>query len=261
MVDWHPSDGQKSPSRIARQLPNAITALALCSGLISVRFSIEKEFNYALAAIVASAVLDGLDGRLARRLHVSSRFGAEFDSLADFLSFGVAPIVLLFFWADDAITAPISLYLVAFALGSAIRLARFNAQSDPVEAAWRKAYFTGMPTPSAALAVLLPVSITVPTPSAMQWIGLYTLMIALLMVSRIPTFSGKKWAIGSSGLAVTGLFGIVAALSVVVVLYPRELLVTLTLLYLCSIPVSWFNFRHDQRVNDSVPVDTWRRWI
>ncbi|HXV31221.1 MAG TPA: CDP-diacylglycerol--serine O-phosphatidyltransferase, partial [Sinorhizobium sp.] len=252
MVDWHSLDGHKGPSRIARQLPNAITALALCSGLISVRFSIEKEFDYALAAIVASAVLDGLDGRLARRLHVSSRFGAEFDSLADFLSFGVAPIVLLFFWADEAITGLTSLYLMAFALASAIRLARFNAQADPAEAAWRKAYFTGMPTPSAALAVLLPVSVAVPTPSSMQWAGLYALLIALLMVSRVPTFSGKKWAIGSSRLAMAALIGAVAVLSVVLILYPRELLVTFTLLYLSSIPVSWISFRHDQNVHEGV---------
>lgn len=261
MIDWHPLDGQKSPSRFARLLPNAITALALCSGLISIRFSIEKEFDYALAAVVASAILDGLDGRLARKLHVSSRFGAEFDSLADFLSFGVAPIVLLFFWAGDAITGLLSLYLMVFALASAIRLARFNALSDPAEAAWRKAYFTGMPTPSAALAVLLPVSVAGPTPGAMQWVGLYAVLIALLMVSRIPTFSGKRWAVGSSRLAMAGFLAAGAVLSAVVVLYPRELLVTFTVLYISSIPVSWINFRHDQRVHDGVAVRTRRRWI
>ncbi|WP_353646467.1 phosphatidylcholine/phosphatidylserine synthase [Mesorhizobium sp. WSM2239] len=261
MVDWHRVDGQKSSSRTAQLLPNAITALALCSGLISIRFSIEKEFDYALAAIVVAAVLDGLDGRLARLLRVASRFGAEFDSLADFLSFGLAPIVLLFFWTEDAMTGPTSLCLMAFALGSATRLARFNAQSGPREATWRKAYFTGMPTPSAALAVLLPVSVAMPPPSSAQWIGLYTLLIALLMVSKVPTFSGKKWAIGSSRSVMAGLFGTVAVLLAIVVLYPRELLVIFTVLYLSSIPISWISFRHDQRIHDGVPVDARKRWI
>jgi CDP-diacylglycerol--serine O-phosphatidyltransferase len=260
MVDKQSLDGQTSPSRISQLLPNAITALALCSGLISIRFSIAKEFDYALAAIVVSAVLDGLDGRLARRLRVSSRFGAEFDSLADFLSFGVAPIVLLFFWGEDAMTGAISLCLMAFALASATRLARFNAQSNPEEAAWQKAYFTGMPTPSAALAVLLPVSVAMPTPGSVQSVGLYTVLIALLMVSTVPTFSGKKWAIGSSRSVMVGLFGAVAVLFAVVVVYPREFLVTFTVLYLASVPISWISFRHDQRVHDGVPVDTLRRW-
>lgn len=261
MVDWHPVDGHKRPPRIVQLLPNAITALALCSGLVSVRFSIEQEYDFALGAIVVSAVLDGLDGRLARRLRVSSRFGAEFDSLADFLGFGVAPIVLLFFWAGDAMTGPISLCLMAFALASATRLARFGAQSDPEEASWRKAYFTGMPTPSAALAVLLPVSVAMPTPSSVQWVGLYVFLIALLMVSRIPTFSGKKWAIGSSRLLVSSLLGTGAVLIAVMVSYPREFLVTFTVLYLSSIPISWISFRHDQKLHDHITVDARGLWM
>lgn len=254
MVVWRSLHGQANSFRIAQLLPNAVTALALCSGLISVRFSVDGAFDYALVAIVISAILDGLDGRLARRLHVSSRFGAEFDSLADFLSFGVAPIVLLFFWAGDAITGPISLCLMVFALASAIRLARFNAQSDVEIAAWRKAYFTGMPTPAAALSVLLPVSLTMPTPGALQWMGLHALLIALLMVSRVPTFSGKNWAVTPFRSLFIGVFATIVVLSFALVLYPRESLVTFTVLYLSSIPISCLSFRHDQRAHDELPV-------
>jgi CDP-diacylglycerol---serine O-phosphatidyltransferase len=252
MVEIQSIDERSSPSRISQLLPNAITALALCSGLVSVRFSIEKEFDYALAAIVLSAMLDGLDGRLARRLHVSSRFGAELDNLADFLSFGVAPIVLLFFWGEDMMTVPISLCLMAFVLASAMRLARFNAQSNPEQAAWQKAYFTGMPTPSAALAVLLPVSLVMPTPSSVQWLGLYAVLIALLMVSTIPTFSGKTLPSGSARSTIAGLFGTVAVLAAAAVLYPREILVAFTVLYLVSIPIAWISFRRHRRVHDRV---------
>jgi len=254
MVAWRSLHGQENSPRIAQLLPNAVTALALCSGLISVRFSVDGAYDYALVAIVTSAILDGLDGRLARRLHASSRFGAEFDSLADFLSFGVAPIVLLFFWAGDAITGPISLCLMVFALASAIRLARFTAQSDVEIAAWRKAYFTGMPTPAAALAVLLPVSLTMPTPGALQWMGLHALLIALLMVSRVPTFSGKNWVLPFRSSR-AGVLGAIAVLAVALVLYPREFLVTFTVLYLSSIPISCLSFRHDQRVHEDVPAN------
>lgn len=243
------TNGRKNLSRIAWTIPNFVTALALCAGLLSIRFSVEGHFDYALVAIVASAVLDGLDGRLARMLGTTSRFGEEFDSLADFLSFGLAPIVLLFFWAAESITSPVSLCLMAFALASALRLARFNAQADPQEEKWRKAYFTGMPTPSAAMAVLLPVSVVAPGEGTVQWVGLHTLLIAFLMISTIPTFSGKKWAIRSSGYMVAALIGAAGVLLMAVAIHPREFLVVFTVLYLSSIPVSWISFRHDRKVH------------
>ncbi|RWB96424.1 CDP-diacylglycerol--serine O-phosphatidyltransferase [Mesorhizobium sp.] len=251
-------DGRKTHSRLVQQIPNAITALALCSGLASVRFSIENEFEFALLAIVVAAVLDGLDGRLARRLHASSQFGAEFDSLADFLSFGVAPIVLLFFWGEALMTGPFSLCLMAFALASAARLARFNAQSNSAAAAWQKAYFTGMPTPAAALTVLLPISLASPTPATVQIAGLHAALIAFLMVSTIPTFSGKKWACQVPKRTMIALFLAVAGLVAAVVLYPSEFLVVLTVLYLASIPISWISFRHDEKIHDEIDVETAR---
>ena len=246
------TNDRKNLSRITRTIPNIITALALCAGLLSIRFSIEGHFDYALAAIVASAVLDGLDGRLARMLGATSRFGAEFDSLADFLSFGLAPIILLFFWAAEAISSSVSLCLMAFALASALRLAQFNAQVVSQEEKWRKAYFIGMPTPSAAMAVLLPVSIVAPGEGSMQWVGMHTLLIAFLMISTIPTFSGKKWVIRSSVYMVVGLICAAGLLLMAVAIHPREFLVVFTVLYLSSIPVSWISFRYNRKLHDEI---------
>jgi len=243
------ANSPKHPSRIAWMMPNIVTGLALCAGLLSIRFSIEGHFDFALVAIIASAILDGLDGRLARMLGTTSRFGEEFDSLADFLSFGLAPIILMFFWAGEAMTASVSLCLMAFAVASACRLARFNADAGTVKAEWRKAYFTGMPTPSAAVAVLLPVSLFEPTPETMPWLGFYTLIISFLMVSTVPTFSGKRWHLRRSPLMAASLISVALGLLAVVATCPRASLVTFTVVYLSSLPISWMSFQHERKTH------------
>lgn len=246
------NDFVRSRQGMARFLPNSVTALALCCGLVSIRFSIEQQFDHAIVAIIIAAVLDGVDGRLARKLEACSRFGEEFDSLADFLSFGVAPVVLLFFWSEDFMTVLLSVSLMVFVVASATRLARFNAQAAEPGARWRKAYFTGLPTPSAALSVLLPVSVVEPGAAAMQWTAAYALVIALLMVSTVPTFSGKTTQLHLSG-AVRAALVVAAALATIAVLFfPRQALVAFTLVYLASIPVSWLQFRRQRRMNEGV---------
>jgi CDP-diacylglycerol---serine O-phosphatidyltransferase len=240
----------QSEAGIIRFLPNLITALALCAGLISIRFSVDQQFDLALSAIVISALLDGLDGRIARKFSVSSRFGAEFDSLADFLSFGVAPVVLLFFWAEDDMSALLSVCLTVFVIASATRLARFNVESGNPGAPWRKAYFTGLPTPSAALAVLLPVSIAAPSDASIQWVTAYTLVVALLMVSTVPTFSGKTTALAVSRAARIMLLAMAGVAVIGIFLYPRQVLVAFTVAYLATIPLSWLSFCHQRRLHN-----------
>lgn len=241
--------GQNGPG-LVRFVPNSITALALCSGLISIRFSIEQQFDHALSAIVISALLDGIDGRLARRFSVSSRFGAEFDSLADFLSFGLAPVVLLFFWSEEYMSVLHSLCLMVFVVASATRLARFTAEASDPGAPWREAYFTGLPTPSAALAVLLPVSIVAPSPTSIEWVTAYTLVIALLMVSTVPTFSGKTMRFGVSRTARTALLAAAGVAMVGIFLYPRQVLIAFTAVYLATIPLSWLSFYYQRRLHN-----------
>lgn len=228
-------------------VPNFVTILGLCAGLTSIRMGIEGRYELALAAIVFAACLDGLDGRIARLLKASSRFGAELDSLADFVNFGVAPAFLVFNWGfglGDMKSAG-WICVLLFALASALRLARFNAAIDDDKPKWQSNYFTGMPTPAAAIAVMLPVYVHhiglewLKSPLALKLVLFYTLFIAFMMVSTIPTYSGKllgerigrEWVMPTFIVAVGGV--------AMLVTYPYETLTAMTLVYLAAIPVSW----------------------
>ena len=230
-------------------VPNFFTLLGLCAGLTSIRMGIEGRYDLALAAIVFAACLDGIDGRIARLLKASSRFGAELDSLADFVNFGVAPAFLIFNWGLGDLKSAGWICVMIFALASALRLARFNAALDDEKPKWQSNYFMGMPTPAAAIAVLLPLYLDQLglTDIRAQWslkiVLVYTVFIAFMMVSSIPTYSGKlvgervgrEWVLPIFVVAI----GVVAFLFT----YPYETLTALTLLYLGFIPYSWRNFR------------------
>lgn len=230
-------------------VPNFFTLLGLCAGLTSIRMGIEGRYDLALAAIVFAGCLDGVDGRIARLLKASSRFGAELDSLADFVNFGVAPAFLIFNWGLGDLKSAGWICVMIFALASALRLARFNAALDDDKPKWQSNYFMGMPTPAAAIAVLLPVYLNqlgldeIKSQWALKIVLVYTVFIAFMMVSTIPTYSGKllgervgrEWVLPIFVLAI----GVVAFLFT----YPYETLTALTLLYLGFIPLSWRNFR------------------
>src|ERR687887_391350 len=178
-------------------LPNLITLLALCAGLTAIRLAVEDKLEWAVAAIVFAAMLDGIDGRLARMLKGTSRFGAELDSLADFVNFGVAPAIILYFWGLQDFGNVGWIAALVFATCSVWRLARFNvAIDDPNRPAWAGNFFTGMPAPAGAVTVLLPMYVNfLGLPKGVTLIAfafLYTLAIAALMVSRLPVFSGKQ---------------------------------------------------------------------
>src|SRR6266478_8615216 len=176
-------------------VPNLITLLALCAGLTGIRLAIEGRLEWAVAAIVFAAVLDGLDGRVARMLKGTSRFGAELDSLADFVNFGVAPALILYFWQLRELNNGGWIAAMVFAISGGLRLARFNAtMDDPNKPAFAANYFTGVPAPAGAITVLLPIYLAflgMPRPPAVLT-ALYTLLIAFLMVSRLPVFSGDR---------------------------------------------------------------------
>src|ERR1700682_1900639 len=139
-------------------VPNLITLLALCAGLTSIRLAAEGKLEWAVAAIVFAAVLDGVDGRVARLLKGTSRFGAELDSLADFVNFGVAPALMLYFWGLHELKSLGWIAALAFAICAALRLARFNVMiEDPDRPAWAGNYFVGVPAPAGAITVLLPI--------------------------------------------------------------------------------------------------------
>lgn len=230
-------------------VPNFFTLLGLCAGLTSIRMGIEGRYDLALAAIVFAACLDGIDGRIARLLKASSRFGAELDSLADFVNFGVAPAFLIFNWGLGDLKSLGWIVVMIFALTSALRLARFNVAIDDDKPRWQSNYFIGMPTPAAAIAVLLPVYVSqlgldwLRSPLALKFVLVYTLFVAFMMVSTIPTYSGKLLGERVGREWVLPIF--VAAVGIVAMLftYPYETLTALTAAYLASIPASWRNFR------------------
>src|SRR3954468_20055928 len=186
---------QAIPVRIL--IPNLITLLALCAGLTAIRLAFEDKLEWALAAIVFAAGLDGLDGRVARLIKGQSRFGAELDSLADFVNFGCAPGLILYLWGLHDLGNVGWIAAMVFAICGALRLARFNVMiDDPNRPAWAGNFFTGVPAPAGALVVLLPIYLSLlglPKVAATPTITLiYTLAIAFLMVSRLPVFSGKR---------------------------------------------------------------------
>lgn len=177
-------------------LPNFVTLLALCAGLTAIRFTIEGRFEIAIYAIIFAAALDGLDGRVARLLRSTSRFGAQLDSLADFVNFGVAPAVMLYVWALSDISSIGWIAALIYACCAALRLARFNAALDgPKKPAWQSAYFVGVPAPAGAVIALLPLYLEFLGVPHGVWtaplVMIYAVVIATLMVSRVPTWSGK----------------------------------------------------------------------
>lgn len=238
------ADPDRPPPRyvpLRRLVPNFITTAALCCGLASLHFAVKEDWNRALILVTLAAVLDALDGRAARLLRVSSPFGATLDSLADFISFGVAPAFLLYKWQLHDAAEPLGLIAcIVFALCNALRLARFTAMDKKGKGSpWGSGYFIGMPAPSAAGAVLIPLFLDVSKKdwSLPTWLVLvHTLLIAALMVSRVPMFSMKKMKISRRwAVPLMVLFG---AIVIAAARDPWLTLGGLALAYLLTIPLS-----------------------
>ncbi len=229
-------------------LPNLITLLALCSGVTSIRLALEGRYELAVACVMLAVVLDAVDGRLARLLKGTSRFGAELDSLADFVNFGVAPAILLYVWSLNSLKTLGWVICLVLAIACALRLARFNvALDDPNKPAWASRFFTGAPAPAGAGLALLPLYLGFLglIDDGHGWalaVGPYVVVVALLMVSRVPTFSGKNMGLipGDKVLPVLGL----AVLAVIMLIaYPWQFLTIVSIAYLALIPVSLRSYR------------------
>jgi CDP-diacylglycerol--serine O-phosphatidyltransferase len=227
-------------------IPNLVTLLALCAGLTAIRMAIDARYELAIGAILLAAVLDALDGRLARMLKSTSRFGAELDSLADFVNFGVAPAVILYVWAFASAPSLGWLAALLFALCTALRLARFNTELDDAQPSWRANYFIGVPAPAGAIVVLLPfyaAGLGAPEGAVLTGIAfLHTCAIATLLVSWQPTFSGKSFGRNVERKYVVPLFAGAAAFTAVLVTYPYLSLLSGSLVYLALIPLAGRRF-------------------
>ena len=231
-------------------VPNFITLLAICAGLTAIRLSTEGRMELAVAAIVFAAVLDGIDGRVARMIKGQSKFGAELDSLADFVNFGVAPGLMLYFWQLRELNNGGWIAAMVFAISGGLRLARFNAtMDDPNKPAYAANYFTGVPAPAGAIAVLLPIYLAflgLPKPPAAVT-AVYTFAIGCLMVSRLPVFSGKTVRMRVPPEMVLPVFVSVVFFIALLIGYPWYILSACTVIYLLSLPVGWKSYRDHQR--------------
>jgi CDP-diacylglycerol--serine O-phosphatidyltransferase len=240
------------PIPVRTLAPNLITLLALCAGLTAIRMAFENRYVLALAAIVFAAILDGIDGRLARFLKGTSRFGAELDSLSDFVNFGVAPSLILYFWDLHELKSAGWIAAMVFAICAGLRLARFNVMiDDPDKPAWTSNFFVGMPAPAGAITVLLPiyaVFLGMPRSAALTWLTLfYTLAIALLMVSRLPVFSGKRVGTRVPPEMVGPIIVMVVLSIALLIAYPWIVLTAGTLAYLAGLPFGWLSYRGYER--------------
>ena len=240
--------------------PNLVTLMALCAGLTGIRMAIDGRFETALVSIAAAAFLDGVDGRVARMLKGTSRFGAELDSLTDFVNFGVAPALILHVWILHAFQSIGWIGSLIFAIAMVLRLARFNvALADRNQPAWKKNFFVGVPAPAGALTVLAPIYLELSglphTDLAAPLVLIYTILIAMLVVSTLPTYSGKTIGVRIPRANVLPLIlGVVAAVAILFS-YPWITMTVLVVVYLASIPFarrSWF--QHDRQMPDDNPI-------
>ncbi len=237
------------PIPVRMLVPNVITLLAICAGLTAIRLSTEGRMELAVAAIVFAAMLDGIDGRVARMIKGQSKFGAELDSLADFVNFGVAPGLILYFWQLNELHNVGWIAAMVFAISGGLRLARFNAtMDDPNKPVFAGNFFTGVPAPAGAITVLLPIYLAflgLPRPPAVLT-ALYTLLIAFLMVSRLPVFSGKiRMRVPPE--MVLPVFVAVVFFIALLISYPWHILSAGSVLFLLSLPIGWKSYRDHQR--------------
>jgi CDP-diacylglycerol---serine O-phosphatidyltransferase len=223
-------------------LPNLVTVLAICAGLSGIRLAFEGRFETAVAMVLIAAFLDGIDGRLARMLKATSKFGAQMDSLADIVNFGVAPALVLYAYLLDRAGSPGWIAALLFAIACGLRLARFNVLDEDLDRpAWQAEYFVGIPAPAGAVVVLLPIYLVlaggfVPDRTLAFAASAFTIMVAFLLVSRLPVYSGKK--IRVPGDRVLPLILGCVLLLLLLFSYPWQTLSASVVAYLVFLPLS-----------------------
>ena len=230
-------------------LPNILTLAGVCLGISSIKFSIDGNFNLAVTLILFAAILDALDGRIARLIKGTSEFGKELDSLTDFVSFGIAPVLILYFWELNNYGKLGWAIALIYSVCCVLRLARFNLTKIDNQQEWKNNFFEGVPSPAGGLLILMPLvyeltdlklnfDFKILTPYL-------TILIALLLVSKLPTLSLKKISISSK----TTVFLLLAAgiIFIALLFYTFETLLIFGLIYFISIPLSIFIYRNQQK--------------
>ena len=239
-----------SERSIKNFIPNLITLTGLCFGLSSIRFAVLEDFKAAVVCILIAAICDVLDGLFSRLLKTQSDLGAELDSLADFLSFGVAPGILVYFGILEELAIWGYLAVTAFIVFACLRLAIFNLNLPPTEDAQKQGYFLGVPTPSGAGLILLPL---IHSFLGFNWgienpevVAIYTSLVGLLMVSKIPTFSLKELNITVNRKFFLRFFVGFVVLVLLMINFLWQFLSVVGILYIIGIPVAFFIFRKNR---------------
>ena len=230
-------------------IPNILTMLALCAGMTAMRFGLDEKWEPAILSLTIAAILDSLDGRIARALRGTSKFGAELDSLSDFICFGVAPALLLYIWTMKTAGQWGWVLVLLFCVCCALRLARFNTNIDkPEPPNWTKNYFTGVPVPAGAGLVLLPMIISFQTKVDLVrepfFVSIFILVVSGLLVSQLPTYSFKTLRIQHRFILLTMLAaGLVAALAVSA---PWLTLTIILIFYIISFPFGLKSYKKQE---------------
>ena len=230
-------------------LPNILTLGGVCLGISSIKFSIDGNFSLAVTLILLAAILDALDGRVARLIKGTSEFGKELDSLTDFVSFGIAPVLILYFWELNVYGKLGWAIALIYSVCCVLRLARFNLTKISDQQDWKNNFFEGIPSPVGGILILVPLiselSIFNITLNLKIITPYLTIIVALLLVSKIPTLSLKKISISSK----TTVFLLLAigVIFISLLFYTFETLLVFSFLYLISIPVSIFIYKKLQK--------------
>jgi len=227
--------------------PSVLTLLAIASGITAIRFAAEARIGPAVAAIILAALLDALDGRVARYLKSTSRFGAELDSLADFVNFGVAPALIVYFALLDGLRSFGFIAALIYAICVCLRLARFNVMLDSPGPKWRGAFFTGVPAPAGAGLVMLPVYLRLlglPDSIPLDFVAaIYTVGVGLLMVSTLPTWSGKDFMHSIPRAQVLTVLIVAVGFFAFLVSYTWHTLVACVIAYFAAMPFAYRDWR------------------
>ena len=226
-------------------LPNMLTLIGVCIGLTSIRFALSGEFHLAIIAIIFAALIDGLDGRIARLIKGTSKVGKELDSLTDMISFGVAPAFIMYFWKLNTLGRFGWLVCLIYVICVALRLARFNVNSNQ-ESSWRDNFFEGVPSPAGGILVLTPliVSITNFDYISLNYdivVPIFFIATSLLLFSKFPSYSFKKIVIQRK-TTIFLLFGIVLFFGLLLI-YPFNVIAISSIIYLLMLPISFFHYQ------------------
>lgn len=226
-------------------LPNMLTLIGVCIGLSSIKFALDEKFELAIVAIIFAAVIDGLDGRIARLIKATSKVGKELDSLTDVISFGVAPSFVMYFWSLNNLGKFGWLLCLIYVVCVTLRLARFNVNSNE-EPSWKDNFFEGIPSPAGGILVLMPLIFSLSEfdfliISYNILVPVFFISVSFLLISKFPTYSLKKIIIPRS-MTVFLLFGIVLFFGLLLI-YPFKVVFLSGFIYLSLIPISFLHYR------------------